>query len=157
MNTDENIVGVNIHYPQSHGDERGDLCEAWVPAWALHPDPVATVVFLTIRPGQARGWVMHHRQDDRVFVGSGSAKIALYDARENSATYGRVNEIFLGSERRGVLTIPAGVYHAFENIGAADVVFIDMPNRLYDRENPDTARLPLNSPDIPYHWRGKTE
>jgi dTDP-4-dehydrorhamnose 3,5-epimerase len=151
----QTIVGVNIRYPETYEDERGELCEAWLPEWALHPDATATVVYVTIRPGQTRGWVVHHRQDDRVFVGSGSAKIVLYDAREGSASEGCVNELYLGSERRGVFTIPAGVYHAFENIGTSDVIFIDMPNRPYDRENPDISRLPLDTEAIPYRWRGK--
>ena len=100
----QTIVGVNIRYPETYEDERGELCEAWLPEWALHPDATATVVYVTIRPGQTRGWVVHHRQDDRVFVGSGSAKIVLYDAREGSASEGCVNELYLGSERRGVFT-----------------------------------------------------
>ncbi|HEX4085240.1 MAG TPA: hypothetical protein VHY22_10040, partial [Chthoniobacteraceae bacterium] len=69
------IEGVKIHYPETHADERGELSEAWRTSWGLHPDPVAMVVFATIRAGQSRGWVAHRRQDDRTFIGSGSAKI----------------------------------------------------------------------------------
>ena len=144
------IEGVNIRHPESHSDERGELCEAWRASWGLHPDPVSMVVFVTIRPGQARGWVIHHRQDDRTFIGSGSAKIVLYDDRVGSPTYGSVNVLHLGEDRPGVLTIPAGVYHAIQNIGGGDLVFIDMPNRIYDPRDPDTSRLPLDSSLIPY-------
>ena len=111
------------------------------------------IVFVTIRPGQVRGWVRHQRQDDRVFIAAGSARIVLYDARDHSPTRGEVNVLLLGSQRRAVFTIPAGVYHAFENIGPDEVAFIDMPNHPFDPEHPDTARLPLDNSVIPCRWR----
>jgi len=147
------IHGVNVLYLETHSDERGELCEAWRPSWNLHPEPVDMVNFVTVRPGQTRGWVVHRRQDDRVFVGAGSAKIVLYDHREDSVTRGFVNVLFMGATRRGVFTIPAGVYHAVQNIGAEDLIFIDMPNRIYDPRNPDTSRLPLDNDVIPYRLR----
>jgi dTDP-4-dehydrorhamnose 3,5-epimerase len=147
------IAGVNVRYGETHADERGEICETWRPSWALHPDPLGMVVFVTIRPGQIRGWVVHHRQDDRVFIATGSAKIVLYDGRASSPTQGCVNVLLLGSKRRAAFTIPAGVYHAFENIGQDDVAFIDMPNRPYEPANPDTSRLPLENRTIPYRWR----
>jgi dTDP-4-dehydrorhamnose 3,5-epimerase len=147
------IEGVNVRYIETYADERGELCETWLPSWALHPDPIGMVVFVTIRPGQIRGWVVHDQQDDRVFIAVGSAKIVLYDGRAQSPTHGCINVLLLGSERRATFTIPAGVYHAFQNIGQDDVAFIDMPNRLFNPENPDTSRLPLENNTIPYRWR----
>ena len=147
------VEGVDIRYIDGHEDPRGELCEAWRPAWGLHPDPIAMVVYVTIRAGQVRGWVVHHLQDDRVFVAAGTLRIVLYDAREQSPTRGQVNILLLGTLRRAAFTIPAGVYHVFENVGTDDVVFIDMPNRPFDPEHPDTSRLPLDTPLIPFRWR----
>ena len=147
------VEGVDIRYIDGHEDRRGELCEAWRPGWELHPDPIAMVVYVTIRPGQVRGWVVHHLQDDRVFVAAGNLRVVLYDAREQSPTRGQVNILLLGTLRRAAFTIPAGVYHVFENVGTDDVVFIDMPNRPFDPEHPDTSRLPLDTPLIPFRWR----
>jgi len=144
------IQGIDIRYLTTHSDKRGELCEAWRASWNLHPEPVNMVVFVTVRPGQTRGWVVHHQQDDRVFIGAGSAKIVLYDDREHSATRGCLNILELSAEKRGTFTIPAGVYHAIQNVGHRDLIFIDMPNRPYDPHNPDTFRLPLENNVIPF-------
>jgi dTDP-4-dehydrorhamnose 3,5-epimerase len=144
------IEGVHMRSVETHADQRGELCEAWNPKWNLHPDPIAMVAFVTVRPGQVRGWVVHHIQDDRMFVAAGSAKLVLYDAREHSPTHGCVNVFQLGVTRRGVVTIPAGVYHAIQNTGVEELIFVDMPNRTYDPQTPDTSRLPLDTDLIPY-------
>ena len=146
------ISGVNVRYLETHSDERGELCEAYRISWNLHPAPLVMVTFVTIRPGEIRGWVVHQLQDDRVFIGCGCAKIVLFDARQGSETKGCVSTLYFDDTRRGTFTIPAGVYHAFQNVGSSDVVFIDMPSRPYDPQNPDTYRLPLENDVIPFRW-----
>jgi dTDP-4-dehydrorhamnose 3,5-epimerase len=44
------------------------------------------------------------------------------------------------------------VYHAVQNIGIVDAVFINMPTRPYDHGDPDKLRLPLKNGLIPYSF-----
>ena len=48
-------------------------------------------------------------------------------------------------KNRALLVIPRGVYHAVQNIGITDAIFVNMPTRPYDHEDPDKFRLPLKN------------
>ena len=63
-----------------------------------------------------------------------------------------VNEIFLGERNRALVVIPTGVFHAVQNVGTTDAVFVNMPTRPYDHANPDKYRLPIDTDEIPYRF-----
>ncbi|RBP39653.1 dTDP-4-dehydrorhamnose 3,5-epimerase [Roseimicrobium gellanilyticum] len=146
------IDGVRVRRAVTHPDERGTVCEVFNPEWSFHPDPLVYVYQVTIRPGQVKGWVVHRLQDDRLFLSQGTMKAVLFDDRESSPTYGLVNEVFLDQHNRGLLVIPAGVYHAIQNVGSDDLLFFNMPTRPYNHTDPDKYRLPLNNDRIPYRF-----
>ena len=146
----ELIHGVRLRHATTHPDERGDLCEMWDERWEFTTDPVPYVYFVTLSPGSVRGWVVHLAQDDRLFFASGTIKIALYDAREDSPTFGLVNVFFQGTNDRALLRIPPGVFHIVKNVGSDQAVFVNMPSVPYNHEDPDKYRLPADSEEIPY-------
>lgn len=152
----QQIADVVIHRRPLHEDERGELMEVYNPAWGIHPDPLVYVYMATVRPNSVKGWVMHMKQDDRVFVISGVMRWALFDNRPQSPTY-KVLNVFTVSERnRALLTIPKGVFHAAQNVGLQDAHFINMPTRAYDHADPDKFRLPLKNDLIPLDFGDAT-
>jgi dTDP-4-dehydrorhamnose 3,5-epimerase len=146
------IEGVVVQRAVTHADERGTLCEILAPHRAPHPAPIVSVYQFTIRPGMVKGWHVHRLHDDRIFISQGHAKVVLYDDRPESPTYGLINEIFRGEFDRTLMVIPAHVYHAHQNIGSTDVLFISMPTRAYEHGDPDVYRLPLDTTLIPYSF-----
>lgn len=146
------IDGVQIRPAVTQTDERGTLCEIFNPQWAFHPDPITYVYQFTIRPGMIKGWHVHHLHDDRIFINQGAVKVVLYDDRPASPTYRMLNEIFRDDYHRGIMVIPARVFHAHQNIGSRDALMISMPNRLYNHADPDVYRLPLDTDQIPYRF-----
>jgi dTDP-4-dehydrorhamnose 3,5-epimerase len=42
--------------------------------------------------------------------------------------------------------------HGFKNIGEKEVLVLNLPNRLYDYDEPDEIRVPYDSEEIPYDW-----
>jgi dTDP-4-dehydrorhamnose 3,5-epimerase len=77
-------------------------------------------------------------------------RIVLYDARSDSPTRGCVNVFHLGSHDRALLSIPAGVWHAVQNVGPHEAAFVNLPSRPYEHDDPDKYRLPLDNDVIPY-------
>jgi dTDP-4-dehydrorhamnose 3,5-epimerase len=146
------IEGVRIRPAITHSDARGTVCEIYNPAWGILEAPLVYVYQTTIRPRRVKGWVLHREQDDRLFFSLGTVKIVLYDDRPGSPTHKMLNEIHLGGYNRGLITIPRGVYHALENVGETDVLFINMPTRPYNHADPDKYRLPLDTDLIPYRF-----
>jgi dTDP-4-dehydrorhamnose 3,5-epimerase-like enzyme len=53
------------------------------------------VYFTTVYPGVIKAWHLHKKQRDNFTCVNGMVKVALYDARKNSPTYGEVNEFLL--------------------------------------------------------------
>jgi dTDP-4-dehydrorhamnose 3,5-epimerase len=147
---DRFIDGVELRPAVTHSDERGTLTEIFNPAWGFTEEPLVYVYEATIHPGQRKGWIVHLEQDDRLFFSSGSAKIAMYDARPESPTYGQVQVVFLGAVNRGLLRIPPGVFHGVVNVGPDEVRFVNLPTRPYSHEQPDKVRLPADTDAIPY-------
>lgn len=155
VRTEPRIAGVAVRAAMTHSDERGELCEIFNPAWKFHEAPLVYVYQSMVRPHKVKGWVVHHLQEDRLFVSLGTLRIVLYDGREDSPTQGMINELFLGERNRAMIVIPSGVYHAVQNVGESDAYFINLPTRAYDHANPDKYRLPLDTDLIPFRFDEK--
>jgi dTDP-4-dehydrorhamnose 3,5-epimerase len=147
---EQRIDGVRVRPAVVQSDERGSVTEIYSEAWDFTDEPLVYVYQTTIRVGQKKGWVVHYEQDDRLFFDNGAVKVVLYDARAGSTTHGLVNELFLGSANRGLVRIPAGVFHAVVNIGESEARFVNCPTRPYRHASPDKARLPADTDAIPY-------
>jgi dTDP-4-dehydrorhamnose 3,5-epimerase len=148
----ELIEGVELRRARTHADERGTLTEIFDPRWEFTDDPLVYAYLVTLRPDQVRGWVVHVEQNDRLFLYAGVLRVVLYDARRESDTYGRVNVFHLGGHDRALLAIPAGVYHAVQNVGDGEGAFVNMPSQPYRHDDPDKYRLPLDNDVIPYRF-----
>ena len=146
------IDGVRVRPAITHLDERGSVCEIYDPAWGFTDEPLVYVYQTTIRPGQVKGWVLHLEQDDRLFFSLGDVKVVLFDVRVDSPTYESVNVLCFGESNRALVRIPRGVYHALQNVGRTDAVFVNSPTRAYRHEDPDKYRLPLDTDRIPYRF-----
>jgi len=103
-------------------------------------------------PGVVKGWHYHKKQTDHFVCLHGMAKVVLYDQREGSPTFGRVQEFFMGERNPILLKIPRLVMHGFKAVGTEMAMIVNFPTELYNYQEPDEFRVPWNSPDIPYDW-----
>jgi dTDP-4-dehydrorhamnose 3,5-epimerase len=150
--TQELIEGVSVrevlHVPRDHGV----ITEMFRLDWDLSGDPIVQIYQSRLFLGALGAWSCHKLSADRLFVNEGLVKIALYDARSGSKTFGVVNEFYAGDTRPLLLTIPPGIWHGLQNVGTSDALVLNFPTRAYDYENPDHYRLPYDTPEIPYSW-----
>lgn len=150
--TQKLLAGVVMRKAVTISDSRGTVCEIYDERWNVSDKPIVFVYQVSIRPKQIKGWVVHRTYDDRSFVSQGTIKFVLYDDRPDSPTYQRLNVLYLSEYERGYISIPAGVFHALENVGDTDAMFINMPTKGYNHANPDKYRLPLENDLIPYSF-----
>jgi cystathionine beta-lyase len=61
-------------------------------------------------------------------------------------------EFFLDRARPMLVTIPPGIWHGVQNLGASDCAFLNFFDRLYEHGNPDEWRLPAANDAIPYRF-----
>jgi len=150
------INGVVFRPTRPVPHEDGHLTEVARASWGILEEPIVQVHVTTTLAGRIRAWGLHQRSMDRLFVVSGLVTIVVFDGRNNSPTRGRVN-VFTVSERNpGLLLIPPNLYHGWKNIGTSEAVIINMPDRMYDYEQPDALDLPWDSEAarriVPYQW-----
>lgn len=145
------IDGVEVKQLRTFADERGSLTEI-----LRADDPIfekfGQCYFSISYPGVIRGWHYHKKQTDYFTCVAGMIKVPLYDRREDSPTFGEINEFFIGDENRIVVKIPIGVLHGFKNIGTEPCILVNFPTQPYDPSDPDEYRVPYDSPEIPYSW-----
>ncbi len=152
--TRQTIEGVVLRRLVTQEDRRGEIVEMYNPAWGVHEAPLVYAYQAMIRPGRAKGWVRHARQDDRIFTNLGVCRWVLYDDREGSPTRGRIMDFTVSDRMRVLFTIPAGVWHAVQNVGTTDAYFANFPTRPYEHADPDKFRLPLKNDVIPFDLDG---
>jgi dTDP-4-dehydrorhamnose 3,5-epimerase len=129
------INDVVIKRLSKHSDSRGWLTELFRSDEVSNEFlPVMGYVSST-EPGVARGPHEHRDQADYFcFLGPSTFRVTLWDNRKGSQTFGNKMEIEAGSEQPSMMIIPAGVVHAYKNIGTVQGWVINMPNRLYAGE-----------------------
>ncbi len=145
------IDGVKVKHLKVNCDERGNLFEV------LRSDDDLFIKFgqayiTTSYPGVIKAWHMHKNQYDQMCVIIGRVKFVLYDDREDSSTYGEINELFFGDQNRMLVQIPPGVYHGFKNIGINECIVLNIPTEVYKPTVPDEFRLDPHDKKIPYTW-----
>jgi dTDP-4-dehydrorhamnose 3,5-epimerase len=133
MNFQEgHIAGVIWRPLQKYHDPRGWLCELYredeIEA-AFHP--VMAYISMT-EPGIARGPHEHVDQADYFcFIGPSHFKLYLWDNRTGSPSHGVRETRVVGQDNPMAVIIPPGVVHAYKNVGDAQGIVFNCPNRLY--------------------------
>ena len=145
------IKGVKIKELKIVPDERGWLMEVMRCDDDCF-DKFGQVYITTAYPGVVKAWHYHKIQTDNFTCICGMMKVALYDSRSDSPTYGEINEFFIGDKKPMLITVPPLVYHGFKAIGTKTAYFLSVPTEAYNYEKPDEYRLPPDTDWIPYDW-----
>ncbi len=87
--------------------------------------------FSTVKHGEVKGWRRHLQMTLNLVVPVGCIRFRLYDERPDSPTCGHSDEVVLSPENYQRLTVPPGVWLAFEGLS-------------------DGLNLLLNIADIPH-------
>jgi dTDP-4-dehydrorhamnose 3,5-epimerase len=146
------FAGVEVREVRNIVTRNGLTTEVYRSDWQAGAAPIQQTLYVSLRPRAVSAWHCHEAQLDRIFVVQGSIKLVLFDGRENSPTLGEINEFFLDRARPTLVTIPPGVWHGMQNLGASDCAFLNFFDRLYEHGNPDEWRLPPTNDAIPYRF-----
>lgn len=143
------IDGVRIHPLMQIPDERGAIMKMM-----RRDDPwfeqFGEIYFSMVYPGVVKGWHLHKRMTLNYAVVTGSIKLALYDARDTSASKGRVQEIFLGRAHYALVTVPPGVWNGFKGVGVEAAIVANCATEPHDPD--EIVRRDPFTTDIPYDW-----
>jgi dTDP-4-dehydrorhamnose 3,5-epimerase len=69
----------------------GSLTEIFRTEWVPDAAQIGQIFASTLEPGGLSAWHAHAITTDRLFVAAGQMRVVLYDAREDSPTFGMLN------------------------------------------------------------------
>lgn len=144
------IAGVEIKELVTHPDERGFFREVIRKTDPFFGEGFGQWSHTKTHQGAAKAWHIHQKQIDWWYVAAGAIKVALYDTRKDSPTFGKTMELLMGEEHGAkVLKIPPGVAHGYKVLeGPAHLFYIT--SHTYDGS--DEGRIPHDDPKIGYDW-----
>ena len=121
------MEGLEIRELTVHEDQRG-----WLSEITRNDEtsfrPAMSYLSMT-KPGFLRGPHEHTEQAD-FFCFVGNFRLYVWDNRKDSPTYLEKKVIETGGTPT-VAIVPAGIVHAYKNIGSSDGLVINMPDRLF--------------------------
>jgi len=104
------IEGVAQREIKTFPDERGFFREMARLDNEFYGEGLTRLGHTTILAETVKAWFVQPEQASWWYVPAGKLKVALYDARDGSTTYGNLMEFALGDGQPGlVIRIPAGV------------------------------------------------
>lgn len=104
--------------------------------------------FSTIYAGEIKPWKKHVRMTLNLIVPVGKIRFVMYDDRTESATQGETLDVEIGPENYQRLTIPPGVWMAFEGIGEELNLLLNIADIEHDPEEVERADIErFNYPD----------
>ncbi len=106
-------------------------------------------------PGIVKAWHCHQHQVDMICCVQGTARLGLYDDREDSPTCGETNSFILGILNPLIVRVPAGVWHGFTPVAAETILMLNVPSEHYDYDEPDELRRDPFDPEIGFQWHSQ--
>lgn len=104
--------------------------------------------FSTVNINAVKGWKRHQRMILNLIVPAGIIKFVLYDDRRDSTTFGTVQEIIISPENYQRLTVPPGIWMAFQGLGKPENILLNIASIEHDPL--EAENLPIINEVIPY-------
>jgi len=144
------IEGVVIRELRKFTDARGWLTELFRQD-ELNEEFHPVMAYLSsTEPNVTRGPHEHVGQADFFcFNGPSNFKLRMWDNRRDSPTFNNVSTVVVGEDNPTSVIVPAGVVHAYQNVGNVGGLVINCPNRLYMGEGKREAIDEIRHEDDP--------
>ena len=143
------IEGVQVIPLKQILDERGKVMHM-LRCDAPHFLNFGEIYFSFVYPGAIKAWHLHETMVLNYAVPFGNIKLVIYDGREESATYGKIQEIFLGADNYNLVVIPAMVWNGFKGIGSSIAIVANCATIFHDPG--EIVRRDPHDQFIPYDW-----
>lgn len=136
------INGLDLISLNTYFDDRGHLFEII----RNYEMPKFGRIYAVGNPvrGTIRAFHKHDVSWDNFCILKGSAKFVFVDDRKESPTF-KQQEVIVSSEKSPrLIVVPPGIYHGWMSL-EDNTILVTVNSELFDRENPDETRIPIDS------------
>lgn len=148
------IEGVIIQKLKQIVDERGKVMHMLRSDSPLFIQ-FGEIYFSVVNPGVVKAWKKHLKMTQHFAVPVGKIRLVLYDDRENSPTFRKIEVFENGDGNYCLVKIPPLVWYGFKGISSIPSLianYTDIPHHPNEVERIE----PLDS-QIPYNWSLENE
>lgn len=145
----EKIKGILLTPLRRIPDSRGEVMHAMKisdPGFHAFGEAYFSVVF----SGQRKGWKKHHEMTLNLVVPAGRISFTAFDDRTDSETQGFCGRVELSPDHYYRLTVPPGLWLAFEGLDTGLNLLLNLADRLHDPA--EATNKALDSDDMPDVW-----
>ena len=143
------IEGVKIIPLKKIVDERGIVMHM-LKNTDPHFEQFGEIYFSSIFPNAIKAWHLHTKMTLNYAVIVGNIKLVLYDKREDSTTYGELQEIFMGEDNYILVQIPPGIVTGFKAVGMQKAIVANCATLPHDPD--EIIRIDPFDKEINYNW-----
>jgi len=143
------IEGAQVVPLKRIPDERGTIMHM-LKRTDPHFKEFGEIYFSTIYKGVIKGWHKHREMTLNYACVFGRIKLVLFDERQDSASRGELQEIFLGPDNYALAIIPPGVWSGFKGMSEPLAIVANCCTHPHD-PSLSTRLDPLDN-HIPYDW-----
>ncbi|MDE1326601.1 dTDP-4-dehydrorhamnose 3,5-epimerase family protein [Vibrio aestuarianus] len=141
------IEGVIITPLKRISHEKGDIFHAMKQSEESFIS-FGEAYFSNIHFGKVKGWKKHSKMVLNLVVPVGSVRFVLFDDRQGSITNGEYFDLVVSSDNYIRLTIPKGIWMAFQGIGDHQNLLLNIASIEHDPLESTTEPLTY----IPFEW-----
>ena len=119
------IEDVYLKKLTTHIDGRGDLTELWSKTWT-NDEPIREdiehVYYNTTHEGVIKAWHVHENTFSQYTCVLGKMQVVLVDVREDSKSFGFVDQFMIGTNNPSFIKIPPGVLKGWRSVQGDSVI-----------------------------------
>ena len=108
------------------------------------------VYFSVVNPGSVKAWKRHLKMTQHFAVPVGRIRLVLYDSREKSPTYKKLEVLESGENNYCLIRIPPLLWYGFKGISLEPTLVANCTDLPHDSN--ETERLDVLDNTIPYSW-----
>ena len=145
----QNIEGIKITSLKIISDNRGSVMHM------LRSDSdvfqkFGEIYFSTIFKDSIKAWHLHKEATLNYACIFGKVKLALYDDRTQSVTYGVYQELYLSLDSYSLITIPPNIWNGFKGLNDNHSIIANCLTLPHNEK--EMVRVDLNDPKFKYNW-----
>ena len=145
----QNIEGIKITPLKIISDNRGSVMHM------LRSDSdvfqkFGEIYFSTIFKDSIKAWHLHKEATLNYACIFGKVKLALYDDRTQSVSYGIYQELYLSLDSYSLITIPPNIWNGFKGLNDNHSIIANCLTLPHNEK--EMVRMDPNDPKFKYKW-----
>lgn len=145
----QNINGVKITPLKIISDHRGSVMHMMRNDSQIF-DKFGEIYFSTIFENKIKAWHLHKEATLNYACIYGEVKLALFDDRKNSQTFGKYQEFNLSLENYSLISIPPNIWNGFKGLHKGHSIIANCLNLPHNEK--EMVRTEISDKRFNYKW-----